>query len=141
MMVVWKVRKCVVIAREDTPGVKLLVAYVVREHKDEQEAVAASMLKQHLAEHLAEYMVPPIYMFMDILPMTPSGKLDRKPKSLPVPDRDRHDLGKELLLPRSQTEAVVSKMFCEVTRHLYLAATAHPRRNAGPWFEADQHSR
>ena len=111
------VRKCVVIAREDTPGVKQLVAYVVRENKDDIEGTTVTLLKQHLTQNVADYMIPTLYVFLDILPMTPSGKLDRKPASLPVPNRDASVAGGEIVLPRNDTEAALSKQWCEVGRN------------------------
>ncbi|WP_165423358.1 non-ribosomal peptide synthetase [Ktedonosporobacter rubrisoli] len=74
------VHQAVVIAREDTPGDKRLVAYVVLhpEHKATVEELKSQAMLQ-----MPAYMVPSAFMQLDRLPVTPNGKLDRK--ALPAP--------------------------------------------------------
>ena len=74
------VRQSVVVAQAQA-GDQRLVAYVV----PQQEAPSSEELKQHLLRTLPQYMVPSIFVFLQALPLTPSGKVDRK--QLPVPDR------------------------------------------------------
>ncbi|WP_141554463.1 AMP-binding enzyme, partial [Xenorhabdus kozodoii] len=69
------VREAVVIAREDEPNQKRLVAYVRPE--DGTELVPAE-LRQQLSQHLADYMLPSAFITLDAFPLTPNGKLDRK---------------------------------------------------------------
>ena len=71
------VRECVVLVREDSPGDKRLVAYLVGGD------VAA--VRARLATKLPDYMVPSAFVVLDALPLTPNGKIDRK--ALPAPDR------------------------------------------------------
>ncbi|HEU0053517.1 MAG TPA: amino acid adenylation domain-containing protein, partial [Longimicrobium sp.] len=77
------VADCVVVAREDVPGEKRLVAYWVGE-----AAVEVQALRSHLGERLPEHMVPSAYVRLEALPRTPNGKLDRK--ALPAPEGDTH---------------------------------------------------
>jgi amino acid adenylation domain-containing protein len=73
------VRSTVVIARQDTPGEKKLVAYVVA---SEQECSFAE-LRVYLQQKLPAYMMPSAFVLMDALPLSPNGKVDRA--ALPVP--------------------------------------------------------
>ncbi|HEX8694195.1 MAG TPA: amino acid adenylation domain-containing protein, partial [Longimicrobium sp.] len=72
------VRDCAVVARDDGPGGKRLVAYVVGEADPEA-------LRSHLRRSVPEYMVPGAFVFLERLLLTPNGKLDRK--ALPAPER------------------------------------------------------
>ncbi|MBV9773367.1 MAG: amino acid adenylation domain-containing protein, partial [Gemmatimonadetes bacterium] len=100
------VRGCAVVAREDAPGERRLVAYVV---PGGMEAPAAE-LRAHLAARLPEYMVPSAFVTLEALPLTPHGKLDRR--ALPAPDRaGERDAFVE---PRTPTEEVLAGIWAEV---------------------------
>ncbi|PHN21027.1 non-ribosomal peptide synthetase [Pseudomonas sp. ICMP 460] len=73
-----QVNDATVIAREDVPGDKRLVAYYTGMHS------ANEALRAHMLEQLPEFMVPQVFVHLDALPLNPNGKLDRK--ALPAPD-------------------------------------------------------
>ncbi|KNE75166.1 non-ribosomal peptide synthetase (plasmid) [Candidatus Burkholderia crenata] len=98
------VSQAVVIAREDTPGHKQLVGYVVLD----DAAADGQMLRRFLSRHLPEYMVPSAVVVRAALPLTPNGKLDRK--ALPAPTFVSAD-GRA---PRDEQEALLCDLFAEV---------------------------
>ncbi|MDX2093724.1 MAG: amino acid adenylation domain-containing protein, partial [Kofleriaceae bacterium] len=103
------VREVVVLAREDVPGDKRLVAYVV----GRDGAPDVDLLGVHVAASLPAYMVPSAFVVLDALPVTPNGKLDRK--ALPAPD-----LGEQVqhayVAPRTEPEALLAGIWCELLR-------------------------
>jgi amino acid adenylation domain-containing protein len=101
------VREATVIAREDAPNAKRLVAYLVTS----APAPKVSSLREHLEKKLPEYMVPAAYVFLEALPLTASGKIDRK--ALPVPERQRPELAEGLALPRTELERRLARMWCK----------------------------
>ena len=78
------VRQALVIAQEDVLGDKRLVAYVVL-HKDQSAMVDA--LKSHVMKHVPNYMVPSVFVPLEVFPLTPNGKIDRC--ALPAPETTR----------------------------------------------------
>ncbi|MBV9385322.1 MAG: amino acid adenylation domain-containing protein, partial [Chroococcidiopsidaceae cyanobacterium CP_BM_ER_R8_30] len=100
----------VVIAREDVPGNKRLVAYLV---SNQEEAPTISDLRLYLKEHLPEYMVPSAFVMLDTLPLTPNGKVDRR--ALPVlvtgPSREA-----SFVAPRTSTEEALATIWADVLR-------------------------
>ncbi len=80
------VRETVVVAQEDMPGEKRLVAYIVPPQKS---APTTSELRDALQRKLPDYMVPSAFVFLDSMPKLPNGKIDRR--SLPAPVEDKGD--------------------------------------------------
>ena len=75
--------EAIVMAREDEPGEKRLVAYVVRGRSATQE------LKEALNEKLPDYMVPSAFVELEQMPLTSNGKVDRRALPGPSPDASR----------------------------------------------------
>ncbi|WP_240147781.1 polyketide synthase [Luteibacter yeojuensis] len=97
-----------VIAREDTPGDKRLVAYYVAG----TDAVNARDLRDALARTLPDYMIPVAWVRMDALPVNDNGKLDRR--ALPAPDGGRPELAATFAAPRGDIEAKLCAIFADV---------------------------
>ena len=115
------VRQAVVIAREDQPGEKRLVAYVVPEAGDDEkerekgsgrEELAISQLREYLQGRLPEYMVPSAYMQLKQLPVNHNGKIDWK--KLPQPDENTRV--QDYVGPRNPTQETLCRLWQEVMR-------------------------
>jgi len=98
------IEKAVVIIREDQPGDKRLVAYVVTDQQ-----LSSAEMSQHLRNNLPAYMVPGAFVLLAELPLTPNGKLDRK--ALPVPEQDS---AQETVAPRNDLEQQLADIWCDV---------------------------
>ncbi|MEH2348456.1 MAG: amino acid adenylation domain-containing protein [Nostoc sp.] len=103
------VQQVVVIAREDIPGDKRIVAYIVPNQKLD---VSATTLKRFLQEKLPSYMVPAAFVILDSLPLTPNGKVDRQ--NLPAGDRTRPDLEETFIAPRNATEETLFSIWAKL---------------------------
>ncbi|WP_457920350.1 amino acid adenylation domain-containing protein [Mycolicibacterium confluentis] len=100
------VEHAVVIAREDRPGDRRLVAYVTEASTG---AVDPAVVRPKLAERLPAYMVPSAVVVLDALPLTVNGKLDKR--ALPAPEY-RESAGYQA--PTTAVEEVLSGIFCQV---------------------------
>jgi amino acid adenylation domain-containing protein len=105
------VRQAVVLAREDVPGDRRLVAYIIPSQK---QAPAMSELRSFLQEKLPEYMVPSAFVLLEALPLTPNGKLDRR--VLPAPEGLRPELQALYVVPRTEIERMIATVWQEVLR-------------------------
>jgi amino acid adenylation domain-containing protein len=121
------IREAVVMAREDSPGDKRLVAYYtvatgqdasLSETAESTEAAAprlgAEALRSYLLAALPDYMAPSAYVALGALPLTPNGKLDRR--ALPAPDMRKVEEGNGYLAPRTPIEEIVVGIFEEVLK-------------------------
>ncbi len=103
-----KVQSCAVTAREDDPGHKQLVAYITSAGGD---GASAEELRTFLKEELPDYMVPARFVFLDSLPLTINGKVDRK--ALPAPPARPAALANGGM-PRTETEKVIAAFWSEL---------------------------
>ncbi len=106
------VKEAVAIAREDSPGEKLLVGYFVANTDDKDADEHIPELRLFLKERLPDYMVPTQFMALDAMPLTPNGKVDRK--ALPKPDNYRAALAANYVAPRNELESQVAEIWAEV---------------------------
>ncbi|NEO81590.1 non-ribosomal peptide synthetase, partial [Moorena sp. SIO4G3] len=102
-----QIQQTVVIAREDIPGNKRLVAYIV----SEEESLTTNQVREFLKQKLPDYMVPSAFVTLDTLPLTPNGKVDRK--ALPTPEGEitREN---EYVAPRTTIELELTQIWSEV---------------------------
>ena len=103
------VSEAVVVAREDVPGDKRLVAYLVA---DGAEPPSSGELRQFLSGRLPAYMVPTAFVTLESLPHTPNGKVDRA--ALPTPPHSRPDLAAPRVAPRTPTEEILARIWSQV---------------------------
>jgi amino acid adenylation domain-containing protein len=107
-----------VILREDVPGSPRLVAYYVEKAGSNASPEA---LRALLAEDMPEYMIPSAWVRLDVLPLSPNGKLDRA--ALPVPDATQ-TAKQEFVAPTTPTEVALTTIFGEVLNLERVGATA-----------------
>jgi acyl carrier protein len=103
-----QVREAAVAVREDAAGEKRLVGYVVPSNG---AVGSAAELRAHLAERLPEYMVPSAFVVLESVPLTASGKVDRR--ALPAPEAGG---GTEYVAPGNETEEVLAGIWAAVLR-------------------------
>jgi amino acid adenylation domain-containing protein len=103
------VRETVVAARADVAGDKRLVAYVVS-----RKPVQVAELRSFLKAKLPDYMLPSAFIFLDSLPLTATGKIDRR--ALPAPDHDRPELATKYVAPSTPTQELVARAWADVLK-------------------------
>ncbi|MBS7425672.1 syringopeptin non-ribosomal peptide synthetase SypA [Pseudomonas syringae] len=102
-------RDTAVLAREDVPGEKRLVAYFSVQAG--QVVPQADQMRLHLQALLPDYMVPAAYVHLEKLPVSPNGKLDRR--ALPQPSADAF-VSRDYQAPLGDTETTLAALWCEV---------------------------
>ncbi|SFH02542.1 amino acid adenylation domain-containing protein [Duganella sp. CF458] len=100
------IREAVVLAREDQPGEKRLVAYLLADGEIDQAALRGALLRE-----LPEHMVPAAFFAMTEFPLNPNGKLDRK--ALPAPDASALNR-REFEAPQGELESTLAAMWQEL---------------------------
>ena len=108
------VKEAVVMAAEDIPDDKYLVAYIVPNQEQRltpEVQNVASLLHQFIKEKLPEYMIPRAYVLLEYLPLTPNGKVDRH--ALPMPDITTFN-NQDYVAPRSQVEELLAEIWAKV---------------------------
>ncbi|MFK8115406.1 MAG: amino acid adenylation domain-containing protein [Rubripirellula sp.] len=103
------VRMASTVLREDRPGDKRLVGYLVALSNAKVDSFT---IRTNLAESLPLYMVPSAIVVLDAFPQTPSGKLDSK--AFPKPQASRGDLPTEYVAPSTQTEQQFAAIWADV---------------------------
>jgi surfactin family lipopeptide synthetase A len=103
-----QVRETAVIAREDIPGDKRLVAYVVLN----QKPFTISNLRSFLKTKLPDYMMPSAFVLLEAMPLNPNGKIDRR--ALPAPDNSSFESETSFVAPRDSLELQLAQIWSEV---------------------------
>ncbi|WP_369938522.1 non-ribosomal peptide synthase/polyketide synthase [Xanthomonas tesorieronis] len=104
------VREAVVLAREDVPGEKRLVAYLT---ESVESSTTVAELRTRLLLQLPDYMVPSAFVVLPSLPLTPNGKLDRN--ALPAPDGEAY-ARRGYAMPQGPVEAALAKIWAELLK-------------------------
>jgi len=99
------IKECLVLANENNNGEKYICAYLVGDHELE-----VSELREHLSRRLPDYMVPAYFVFIDHLPLSPNGKIDRK--ALPEPEISTTTA--TYIAPRNEIEKKLVKIWAEI---------------------------
>ena len=99
------VQECFVLAREDRPKFKSLVAYLTIA----TETLTNRQLRSFLKERLPDYMIPSAFVILDSFPLTPNGKVDRR--LLLAPSQELLGESESFIAPHTQTEKVISEIW------------------------------
>lgn len=105
------VRQATVLARLEPPGEKRLVAYIV---SDPSASAASEDLQHFLKNILPDYMIPTAFVYLDSMPLTPNGKVDRE--ALPAPKTSLTPGASSHAPPETADEEVLAAIFAEVLK-------------------------
>jgi acyl carrier protein len=105
------IRDTVVTVREDIPGDKRLVAYIVEQEQLDREQVIND-LRAFVRAKLPAYMVPSAFVVLEAMPLTPNGKVDLS--ALPLPGHTSAELAGKSEAARTPTEELLAAIWSEV---------------------------
>ncbi|MEG4964628.1 amino acid adenylation domain-containing protein, partial [Microcoleus sp. K4-C2] len=106
-------RETVVLVREDNPGDKRLVAYIVSNSAlKTQDSELINDLRCYLKQKLPQYMMPSAFVLLESLPLTPNGKIDQR--SLRAPEINRAEFESNFAEPRTPDEQLIAEIWAEV---------------------------
>lgn len=105
-----EVREAAVTVHGDGLGSQRLVAYLVA--RDSAAVPAVEQLRRHLRDKLPAYALPSAFVIMPELPLTPSGKLDRK--ALPMPVLERPNMEQDFVAPSTPLELFLAELWCDL---------------------------
>ncbi len=100
------VQEAAILVQEDESGNKRLVAYIV---PNQEKVSTPGDLRSFLINRLPEYMVPSVFVTLDAMPLTPTGKVNRR--ALPAPDQAFLDSEEMFLAPRDELELQLTKIW------------------------------
>ncbi|HEV8340823.1 MAG TPA: non-ribosomal peptide synthetase [Candidatus Binatia bacterium] len=103
------IKKAFVTVLEKQPGIKSLVAYLVLRG---EPVPTIGAIRRALAEKLPSHMIPSVFVMLDSMPLTPTGKIDRR--ALPVPEFSRPELDTAFVPPRTRIERELAQIWAEV---------------------------
>jgi acyl carrier protein len=103
------VQQTVVMAREDIPGNPSLVAYLVT---TQDPAPTSAEWRQFLRQKLPDYMLPATFVWLEALPLTLNGKVDRS--ALPAPERTRSELANTYVEARTPVEEKLTEIVAQL---------------------------
>lgn len=104
-----QIHETAVVMHEGTPGDQRLIAYYVTQHDEPPDT---SQIRHFLQDKLPHYMIPALFIQLEILPLTANGKIDRR--ALPAPTNARPQLGQDFVAPRSALEEELAALLAEV---------------------------
>ncbi|MFZ6028538.1 MAG: amino acid adenylation domain-containing protein [Chloroflexota bacterium] len=101
------ISEAIVIGKESPSDSTEIVAYVVP-----KEDVTVTTLRSHLAQTLPSYMIPSAFVLLKSLPLTATGKVDKR--ALPAPESSRPDVEQAYIAPRTSMETLLAEIFTDV---------------------------
>lgn len=93
---------------------KYLCAYIVARPSEAEAALSVSRLREYLAKQLPDYMIPNYFVFLDEIPLTPNGKVDKR--ALPEPRVSRTKPGDTFVAPRTDLEKKIAELWRQVLK-------------------------